>query len=508
MVVTKLQKGILQENAELEIKKGKTSFPKEALKTYSAFSNTSGGILLLGYEEIDDNGFKLYEACGVDNPEKVIKEMFDLLNDSTRVSKNIITDKNIQIDIADNGKQIIIIEIPQAKYSDKPVYLNSNPYKNTYKRSSSGDYRCTKEEIDAMIRDSVPEPQDRTIIDYIEYRTALDSVTISKYRNIFIQRSGDHPFVLMDDEEFLKKIGAIAYKNGEYYPTIAGLIVFGKTEFITQVLPNFLLEYVNYGDSNIDRWTDRVIYDGTWGEGNIFNFYYLVINKLKNTLLNKFALDKDNITRIDTSQLEIAFREALANCLIHADYRADKRIKISYKNKQYTFFNPGSLRVTKSEFFEGKYSNPRNPTIATILRFIGVAEEAGSGVPKILHALRANKLAEPELLTIDDNVEFIISISPEIEYLAAKFNLNEEEVSVLSAINDHYSLSRSEIEKVTNFSRKRSLNIINSLKERKIIEQVGRSSSTKYRISRNHMTNNQALINMLQHTINLLQRNR
>ena len=85
---------------------------------------------------------------------------------------------------------------------------------------------------------------------------------------------------------------------------------------------------------------------------------------------------------------------------------------------------------------------------------------------------------------------------------------NEEEVSVLSAINDHYSLSRSEIEKVTNFSRKRSLNIINSLKERKIIEQVGRSSSTKYRISRNHMTNNQALINMLQHTINLLQRNR
>ena len=48
MVVTKLQKGILQENAELEIKKGKTSFPKEALKAYSAFSNTSGGVLLLG----------------------------------------------------------------------------------------------------------------------------------------------------------------------------------------------------------------------------------------------------------------------------------------------------------------------------------------------------------------------------------------------------------------------------------------------------------------------------
>lgn len=505
-MITEIINKSLQESATIEIKKAKNSFPKDALKTYSAFANTEGGILILGLEETDNQGVKTYGPCGLVKTDKIIKEMFDLLNDPKSVNKNILSDTNIRVDNINSENFIIIVEIPRATYMDKPIYLNENPYTGTYKRTSSGDYRCSKEEVDSMIRDATPQAQDRTVIDDWNYALALDQVTIQKYRNVFRQRSDVHPFLSMNDRDFLAKIGAITIKNGDYYPTLAGLLVFGKTEFITQVLPAFILEYINYGDKGTERWNDRLIYDGTWGEGNIFNFYYATINKLKNTLLNKFALDKDNITRIDTSELEVAFREALANCLIHSDYRSNNRIKISYRNNQYFFFNPGTLRVSKSEFFAGVSSQPRNPTIASILRLIGVVEEAGSGVPKILQALKTNKLVAPELITRNDTVELVISIYPEIEYLAIKFELSPEEVAVVSVINDHYSLSRPEIESLTNMSKKKALNIINSLKERDIIEQIGRASATQYRISRVHLSDNQATINMLRHLISVLQK--
>ena len=62
-----------EENREIEFKKAKNSFPKEALKTYSAFANTKGGVLILG---IDD---ATKEIVGVNDVAKIKKDLFDTL---------------------------------------------------------------------------------------------------------------------------------------------------------------------------------------------------------------------------------------------------------------------------------------------------------------------------------------------------------------------------------------------------------------------------------------------
>jgi predicted HTH transcriptional regulator len=58
-----------------------------------------------------------------------------------------------------------------------------------------------------------------------------------------------------------------------------------------------------------------------------------------------------------------------------------------------------------------------------MLRVIGFAEAAGSGVPAILRAVRTNKLAIPELITTNNRVTLRINTSPFINSIVKKYNL-------------------------------------------------------------------------------------
>lgn len=52
------------------------------------------------------------------------------------------------------GADIIFIHVPRAEYKYRPVYINENPMKGTFKRNHEGDYHCTADEVRAMFRDS------------------------------------------------------------------------------------------------------------------------------------------------------------------------------------------------------------------------------------------------------------------------------------------------------------------------------------------------------------------
>lgn len=492
----------LLEGNNIEIKKAKNSFPIDALKTYSAFCNSDGGTLILGIDEKIVDNSSCFDFIGVENPNKVIDNMFSILNNPKNVNRNILSNKNIKIETIEE-KNIIFITIPNVPYTQKPIYLKNN-LSETYKRNNTGDYKCTEEEIASMVRDSVPTPQDLTILNDFDYLKALDDETITKYRNTFSSFNPAHPFNNYDNEQFLSKLGAISFDKDNYYPTIAGLIVFGNTEYLLRALPYFWLEYIDYGYESSERWIDRIVYDGTWGEGNIFNFFYLAMNKLKNTLPNKFNLDKNSLIRKDNSDLYEAFREALVNCLIHSDYKSENKIIIRHSNNIYEFSNPGTLRIPIKDYYAGKSSSPRNPTIAKLLRFIGLVEESGSGVPKILEAARNNKLSNPNLSVENDKVILTINTTPEIDYIISKFKLNKNEINVLKAINSKFALKRNEIEEITGLSRKKTLYILNNLINKGIIVRNGNTRSLKYSISNEHISNENQLILVLENTINFL----
>lgn len=137
-----------RENNRIEAKEALGGLPESIWETYSAFANAEGGIILLGVKELPD---KSLQALDLLDPQWLIEDFLAIINDPAQVSANILTEDSIQIHDVD-GKTIIAITVPAATPAQRPVYLNRNPYRETYRRSGEGDLRCAREEVDAMLQ--------------------------------------------------------------------------------------------------------------------------------------------------------------------------------------------------------------------------------------------------------------------------------------------------------------------------------------------------------------------
>lgn len=136
-----------RENNRIEAKQALGGLPESIWETYSAFANADGGIILLGVEELED---KSLHALDLLDPQWLIDDFLAILNDPTRISANILTDEDIQIHEI-NEKHIIAITVPKADIRCKPVYVDGDILQGSYRRNGEGDYRCTPEEIEAML---------------------------------------------------------------------------------------------------------------------------------------------------------------------------------------------------------------------------------------------------------------------------------------------------------------------------------------------------------------------
>ena len=98
-------------------------------------------------------------------------------------------------------------QCPRAERSYKPVYVDGNPL-CTYLRNGEGDYRCTKEEYQAMVRDASVKMQDMLILNETDL-TVFNKESIRSYcQRMRLSRPG-HVWEALDDKDFLLKLGAV-----------------------------------------------------------------------------------------------------------------------------------------------------------------------------------------------------------------------------------------------------------------------------------------------------------
>ncbi len=114
--------------------------------------------------------------------------------------------------------------------------------------------------------------------------------------------------------------------------------------------------------------------------------------------------------RIEDTPVHIALREAFVNLLVHGDYAESDASLIIKSPQGYYFRNPGASRITSQDLFTGNRSDPRNPNLLFMFRLIGLADEAGSGIPKIIRNWNNLGFQLPKMEVGTERYEFIIQL--------------------------------------------------------------------------------------------------
>jgi len=386
----------LSENYEVECKlsagkDGKGELPKDFWPTYSAFANSYGGDVILGLRETQ-KGFRLN---GISKLQKVLDDLWSTLNDPKKVSINLLQEKNVK-SLKVDGCNLIQISIPRALRKQKPVFINNNPLTGTYKRRNTGDFLCDQETVKRMMAEQIEESRDMELLKGYGIED-IDFESFNAYRQVYINRAPDHPWNQLEPILFLKNMGAWRKdrETGAGSLTRAGLLMFGQLPSIQEVFPNYMLDYQERPEAKTEaRWIDRLTLDGSWS-GNLFDFYRKVIKKLTADLKVPFKLEKD--LRQDNTLVHDALREALVNSIVHADYTERASVLIVKRPDMFGFRNPGLMRVPKEIAVQGGDSDCRNRLIHQMFRYIGLGEQAGSGIPKIFHGWDSQHWRSPVL---------------------------------------------------------------------------------------------------------------
>ena len=378
-----------KENNRLEVKAAKGGLPKSVWETYSSFANTLGGLILLGVVEKDD---KSLEIVGLSDADKIVDDFWDTINNQNKVNINILSSKNVEV-LTIEDKNIVAITVPRATRTDKPIYINDNPINGTFRRNGNdGDYRCTKEEVQAMMRDASVKTQDMIVLETMD-ESVFNYETVHSYRMRMKYSRPGHVWESLEDNEFLLRLGALGRdSNGKEHPTAAGLLMFGNEYEIVREYPYYFLDYQEQFSEDT-RWTDRIISSSGEWSGNIYDFYFRVYNKLSQDIKVPFEIEGG--LRKEDTPVHKALREALANCLINADYYGRQGVVVIKKREKITISNPGTFRVALNEVKIGGVSDPRNVTLMKMFNLIDVGERAGSGIPNIYSVWEQQKWDTP-----------------------------------------------------------------------------------------------------------------
>lgn len=267
--------------------------------------------------------------------------------------------------------------------------------------------------------------------------------------------------------------------------------MFGQEYIITREFPEYFLDYREHLDPSL-RWSDRLYSTtGEWS-GNLYDFFFLVYNKIIRDLKVPFKLE--GVSRIDDTPVHKAIREALANCLINTDYYGRCGIVIHKDQNSITMENPGTIRLGREQMLKGGISDPRNKTLMKMFNMINIGERAGSGVPNIFDVWEKEGWKRPELQEQYDPDRTILTlffekatiktddkkatIKSDDKIISKKSN--EQLQKLLAFMKDGITYSLEELMLITGVKKTRTKELVYKLVESGELKKLGNNKNRRY----------------------------
>ena len=269
-------------------------------------------------------------------------------------------------------------------------------------------------------------------------------------------------------EQSLTKYHILKKNNGDYFPTVFSIALFGK-----ESLSQFDYMHIRLTRFNGANYNDIA-------ETKEFSLPLLtkidtIINNLKSYAKRKSILE--GARRYESTIIpEFALREAVINAIVHRDYNIrSSSIRINVLDDRVEVISPGILfgNLDISDLGKG-ISESRNRRIVKIFSKLGYMKELGTGIVRILSLYEDSNLDKPQF---SENGQFFKIILPQTTLAKSLKD------AVYSLIKKHKEITAFTLENELSIHRNTVLNYLKILiKENKIIK-LGNGKDTIYKIN-------------------------
>ena len=412
---------------ETRILEFKETITNTFLKTVSAFSNYDGGTIFFG---VDDDG----NIKGLPDAKQACLDIENKINDS------ISPQPNYTLEIQNNDQTI--------KLTVKSGFQKPYLYKSkAYKRNDTATIEVDTLEFSRLILDGknirfeeLP-CKDQELSFEVLHHKLKESIQIETFNQDTLKTLNLYDNV----NGFNNAAGLLADKN--HFPGI-DIVKFGENISIIQKRSTFEnTSVLDAYDKSIDVFRDYYQYEVIQGA------------------------DRKKMEKIP----EAAFREAIANALIHRVWDVDSQIRVSMFDDRIEIVSPGGLPsgITAEEYLSGKLSVLRNRNLANVFYRLGFVEIFGTGITRIKQ-LYEEGLIKPDFEVSENAIKIMLPI------FEKNANLTEDEKTIYKILSKTMLKPISEIAPYVPFGKSKTTQLLKDMGQKGVITVKGKGRGTKY----------------------------
>lgn len=397
------------------------------LKTVSAFSNYDGGEIFFG---IDDDG----NIKGLPDAKQACLDIENKINDS------ISPQPDYTLELQNNERTI---KLTVKSGLQKPYLYKSK----AYKRNDTATIEVDTLEFSRLIlegkniRFEELPCKDQELTFEVLYQKLKECIQIETF-----------------NQDTLKTLNL--YNSNIGYNNAAGILA-DKNHF-----PG--IDIVKFGE-NISVIHKRITFDQISALSvfektlEVFRDYYQY-EEIQ-------GVDRKKIEKIP----EAAFREAIANALIHRVWDVESQIRILLFDDRIEIISPGGLPsgITEEEYLSGKLSVLRNRNLANVFYRLGFVEIFGTGITRIKQLYKEG-LIQPEFEVTENTIKMMLPV------FEKNLNLTEDEREIYKTLSKTMLKPISEIAPYVKFGKSKTTQLLKNMDKKGVVKIEGKGRGTKY----------------------------
>jgi predicted HTH transcriptional regulator len=406
-----------------------------------AFANTAGGVLLLGVEDTTRH------VRGVANPLAMEERLANLISDS--ILPRLIPDIEI---LPWRRSQVLAVRVYPSP--GQPHYLKRAGLDGgVYVRVGSTNRLADRELIDELRRFARGETYDEQAMpecdsEALDFRVASESFAPVRR----LKRTD------------LETLRLMVRHQGRKVPTVGGMLLFGRER--ERYFPDAWIQAGRFHGTDKTHITDTIAIRSL----PVRAVEEVVAFVQKHTL---HGMEIGAVHRKDRWNLPpVSVREAVVNAVVHADYaQLGAPIRVSIFDDRLEVESPGLLPfgLTVDDLRHG-VSKLRNRVIGRVFHELGLIEQWGSGIQRMMAACREAGLAPPTFEEIGTRFRVTIHTT---SIGAPSVDITDE--AILDALTAGDGLSTQEIAAVIGLTARATRSRLLKLVERGLVTEIGTS---------------------------------